>query len=106
MSIYLDKSVWLENIKGWHIVDCAVRESTIVYLCLRKDIPDEKASEMWDHDISTEFFIMNLAKPGTSYGARELIGYNRPRNTGFGHKSQSSHMRTVAMTRLHEGREL
>ena len=27
-------------------------------------------------------------------------------NTGFGHKSQSSHMRTVAMTRLHEGREL
>lgn len=27
-------------------------------------------------------------------------------NTGFGHKSQSSHIRSVAMNRLHEGREL
>lgn len=77
--IYLDKKVWQENIKGWHIVDCAVREQTLVYLCLRENVPHEKASLMWDHDILSQLFVLNLAKPGTSFGSRKLTGYNKPR---------------------------
>lgn len=78
-SIYLDRAVWDEHIKGWQIVDCAVRERTLVYLSLREDIPPEKESLMWDHDIPTQMFVLNLTKPGTSFGSRKLTGYNKPR---------------------------
>lgn len=78
-SVYLDPGVWREHVKGWLVVDCAVRERTLVYLCLREDVPHDKASMMWDHDILTQMFVLNLAKPGTSFGSRELTGYNKPR---------------------------
>jgi len=76
--IYLDESVWRDCIKGWYIVDCAVRERTIVYLCLRKQVSAKKASSMWDHDIPSQMFVLDLEGLGTDFGARELEGYNRP----------------------------
>jgi len=33
---------------------------------------------LWDYEIPSQMFIMNLAKPGTSFGAKELTGYNHP----------------------------
>jgi len=76
--IYLDENVWREHIKGWYIVDCAVRERTIVYLCLRKNVPHEEASLMWDHDIPSQMFILDLEGTGSDFGSRKLIGYNKP----------------------------
>jgi len=76
--VYLDKNVWREHIKGWHIVDCAVRERTIVYLCLRKNIPQKKAMSMWDNEIPSQIFVLDLEGPGTEFGLRSLEGYHKP----------------------------
>jgi len=76
--IYLDENIWRKHIKGWDIVDCAVRERTIVYLCLREDLPDEELSLLWDSDIPSKHFVLNLAKSGSHFGAHTLNGYNKP----------------------------
>jgi len=76
--IYLAENSWKSCIKGWHIVDCAVRESTIVYLCLRKKISARKAASIWDSEIPSRHLVMNLTKPGSYFGAVELEGYHRP----------------------------
>jgi hypothetical protein len=78
-SIYLSKEVWAAEIKGWSITGCTVRSRSFLYLCLRQDVPDEQASKMWDHDILTKLFVLNLEKPGTTFGSRTLEGYNKPR---------------------------
>lgn len=79
MSVYLNKNLWQQYIKNWHITDCAVRDRNIIYLCLREDIPDEKASLMWDHDISTRLMVLYLDTPDDPYGEQTLNGFNKPR---------------------------
>lgn len=79
LSIYLSKEVWAAQIKGWSITDCAVRSRSLLYICLRQDVPTQQASRGWDHDIPTKLFVLNLDKPGTTFGARTLDGYNKPR---------------------------
>jgi hypothetical protein len=78
-SIHTSREVWRAEIKGWSITDCAVRSRTLLYFCLRKELPEAQASRMFDHDIPTKMLVINLEKPGTSFGARHLIGYNKPR---------------------------
>lgn len=78
-DVYLSEAVWREQIRGWHITDCAVRSRTFVSLCLRQALPEDQASRMWDHDIPAKLFVLNLAKPGTDFGARTLTGYNKPK---------------------------
>lgn len=78
-TVYLSKEVWTVEIKGWSITDCCVRGNTFISICLRQDLPEEQASRMWDHDILTKLFVLNLEKPGTTFGARTLTGYNKPR---------------------------
>ncbi|MES2261510.1 MAG: hypothetical protein V4724_23575 [Pseudomonadota bacterium] len=77
---YLLKDIWQKEFSGWLITDCAVRSKTVIYICLRKDVPEEQASRMFDHDIHTEMFVLSLAEPqGTRSGVRTLTGYNKPR---------------------------
>jgi len=79
--IYLDKSVWQAHINGWEITDCAVRDWHIVYLCLRKQLTSSekrKHEETGGSYVPTQMFVMNLTKPGTSFGAQQLTGYNKP----------------------------
>lgn len=79
LSVYLSKEIWEAHIKGWYITDCAVRSHSILYLCLRQDLPEEQLALAWDHDIPTRLFVLNLANPEAPFGARTLEGYNRPR---------------------------
>ena len=53
--------------------------SDLIYLCLRENIPHEKASEMWDHDIPAQIFGLYLHLPDTPFGSQELDGFNRAR---------------------------
>ena len=76
---FLSKEIHEEQLKGYVITDCAVREKTIVYFCLRKVVSDAKASMTWDHDIETRFLVVNLAEGATPWGLRYLTGYNKPR---------------------------
>ena len=76
---FLSKEIHDEHLKGYVITDCAVREKTIVYFCLRKVVSDAKVSMTWDHDIETRFLVVNLAEGATPWGLRTLIGYNKPR---------------------------
>jgi len=76
--IYLDENVWRDCIKGWYITDCAVRERTIVYLCLRKKVSAKRAAEMWDSEIPSQVFVLNLAESGDWFSAIELEGWYAP----------------------------
>ena len=62
-NTFFPEDLWKKLLKGWLITDCSVRERTVVYLCLRENIPHEKASLMWDHDIGTKFLVMDLKQP-------------------------------------------
>ena len=79
MTIFLNADLYNENIKGYSIVDCAVRDKNIVYFCLRKAVSSNKASMMWDHDIETRFFLLNFNSQAIPFGLRTLTGYNKPR---------------------------
>ena len=76
---YILKEKWLEKFQGWLITGCAVRNNYIVYLCVRQDIPDEKASSLWDSQIPTRLVALFLDDHNESYGHRELVGWNKPK---------------------------
>jgi hypothetical protein len=75
---YIIKNIWEEHIKGYYFTDCAIRDKNIVYICMRENIPPEKASLMWDHDIRTKHFVVYLDTPNDSFGFCFLEGYNKP----------------------------
>ena len=79
MKPYLKQEIWEKSVAGWLITDCAVRDKNIVYLCLRKDIPEEEASRLFDHDIPSKLFGIYLHLPDNQYGAQQLESFNKPR---------------------------
>lgn len=76
---YILKEKWLEKFQGWLITGCAVRNNYIVYLCVRQDIPDEKASSLWDSQIPTRLVALFLDDLNEPYAHTELFGFNRPK---------------------------
>jgi hypothetical protein len=76
---YVNKKVWNENLNGMLITDCAVRDGNILYLCLRENLPHEKALQLLDHDIKTTLLAIFLDTPNDQYGGAYLTGYNKPR---------------------------
>jgi len=77
--IFFPKDLWRKYISRWYITDCAIREKTVVYLCMRKNISPKKASSMWDHEIPTRSIVFSLAdSSGRTWGGRTFVGYNRP----------------------------
>jgi hypothetical protein len=76
---YVNKKVWDENLNGMLITDCAVRDRNILYLCLRENLPHEKALLLLDHDIKTTLLAIFLDTPNNQYGGAYLTGYNMPR---------------------------
>ena len=79
MHTYLSKELWTRYIKGWSCIDCAVRDRNIIYLGLRKDLPESETSRMWDHDILTRQMAIYLDTPDEPFGLKGLSGYNKPR---------------------------
>lgn len=77
---YIKKDLWAKHFQSWHITDCAVREKSVVYFCLRKKTSPEEASLIFDHDIRSKLFVLSLSSPtGDRFGATTLEGYNKPR---------------------------
>ncbi|EHM39677.1 hypothetical protein HMPREF0454_03750, partial [Hafnia alvei ATCC 51873] len=76
---YISKEIWLERFQGWLITGCAVRNDHVVYLCVRQNIPDEKASSLWDSQIPTRLVALFLDDHNEPYGHRQLVGWNKPK---------------------------
>jgi hypothetical protein len=79
---YLNKDVWSKTAQGFVFTDCAVRSKDVACFCLRKNLPNEEASLMWDHDIETRLLQILLAPPpdvDIPVGCRFLTGYNKPK---------------------------
>jgi len=81
MAVFVPKKQWDRGLRGWVITDCAVRSSTIIYLLARADLPHEKASSMWDHDILTRSIVIALDKGVNEkrLAFQELDGFKHPR---------------------------
>lgn len=76
--IHVPKGIWEANIRGWHIVDCAIRSKDIISLCLRKDVDPRLASGMWDHDIESRLLNIFINRHENIYGERTYTGLNKP----------------------------
>ena len=78
---FIARPQWEKHYKGWHIVDCAVRDRNIVYLVARPDLDVEKQSSTWDHDIGTRLLSIYLDEQNVEkrHGWSDLDGFNRPR---------------------------
>ncbi|MEZ4312550.1 MAG: hypothetical protein R3F14_31360 [Polyangiaceae bacterium] len=76
-DVFLHETAWEETFRGWSIVDCAVRDRGFVYLILRKDIPREKVSLTWDHDIPSRIAVLYLSRtdPKQQWGHQDLSGF-------------------------------
>ncbi len=76
---YISKNTWQERFEGWLFTGCAVRNNHILYLCVRKDIPDEQASSLWDSQIPSQLIAVFLDDPQDPYAYNELFGFNKPK---------------------------
>jgi len=80
MTVFLPKMLWQEGLQSWTITDCAVRTPSIIYLLTRKDVRDEQASELWDHDIPAQIIALYLHRnPEDSLGLQEMEDFAYPR---------------------------
>ncbi len=79
MLAYFKEENWKKMIHGWIITDCSIRDKDVICLCMRQDLPDDVASRMFDHDIQTRLLAIYLDTPDDQYGARTLVGFNKPR---------------------------
>ncbi|MEY0909072.1 hypothetical protein AB7180_20065 [Providencia rettgeri] len=55
---YVTKEHWAKYIKGYIFTGCAIRDKNIVYFCLRKDVPYEKARNLWNSEIPSQLLCM------------------------------------------------
>lgn len=80
MDYFINKKGWLKWFKGWLIIDCAIRDKNIVYLCLRKDLSPEAASSVFDHNIPSELVSIFLDEERLDfrYGGVGVTGFNKP----------------------------
>lgn len=76
---YIKESDWEARIKGWLITGCAIRDKNIVYFCLRKDIPYEEASRLWDSEIPSMLLAIYLDTPSTPTGSSHITGFDNPK---------------------------
>ncbi len=80
-SPFIARAQWERHYKGWHIVDCSVRDRNIVYLVARPSLGVDEQSRTWDHDIHTRLLSVYLDEPDAEkrHGWSQLDGFNRPR---------------------------
>ena len=77
--VHITQDIWQEHIKGWLIVDCAVRSKDAISLCMRQATDPGKASMMFDHDIHSRLINLFINRGENVYGHRTYSGLNKPR---------------------------
>nr|MBG2744389.1 hypothetical protein [Proteus mirabilis] len=70
---------WAKYIKGYIFTGCAIRDKNIVYFCLRKDIPYEKARNLWNSEIPSMLLAIYLDTPVTPTGYVSITGFDNPK---------------------------
>ncbi|WP_036997238.1 beta propeller repeat protein [Metapseudomonas resinovorans] len=88
MNTYINNELWQEIFSNWIITGCAVRDKSIIYCCLRKDLPHEQMKDMWDSEIPSRLVALYLDTPDDPYGWKGLAGFARP-IVGISHKPVS-----------------
>ncbi|MEQ5635381.1 hypothetical protein AB7315_20555 [Providencia manganoxydans] len=74
--IYITKEHWNKHIKDYIFTGCAIRDKNIVYFCLRKDLPYEEASRLWDSEIPTMFLCIYLDTPNDPIDYAKWVGFD------------------------------
>jgi hypothetical protein len=77
--IHISQEIWNDRIKGWNIVDCAVRSKDVISLCMRRDIPEKDISWTPDADIETRLINIFINQSNNVFGDRTYTGLNMPR---------------------------
>lgn len=78
---FLHEEAWRRSFEGHVIVDCAVRDRNILYLVLRRSIPEDQVSLTWDHDVPTRFvaLFLHVEELRGRWAHQGLDGFRRPR---------------------------
>lgn len=77
---FLNKKAWTKAIKGWRIVDCALRDRNFLYVILRKDVSARQGSKLFNHEIPTRVLALYRHKtdPQEQWGYQDLNGFQLP----------------------------
>lgn len=75
---YIKEDYWKKEFKNWLITGCSIRDKNIIYLCLRKSIPYDAASKLWDNEIPSKLISIYLDTPETPIGSTYLEGFDSP----------------------------
>ena len=79
MNPFLDEQRWTEVFSDFEIVDLAILERGIMYMCARKKLPQHEASLLLDSDIPTRIIGLFTGRPtGDNCGYQELEGMALP----------------------------
>ncbi len=63
----LSESDWVESLRDWLIVGCSVRRGPVISLAIRKDIPNEELTRMWDEEVPTRVFGFSLTTGASGF---------------------------------------
>ncbi|MET0026287.1 MAG: hypothetical protein ABW101_01515 [Candidatus Thiodiazotropha sp.] len=79
MNRVLIKESWEKCLKGFEITDIALRQKDIIYLCARKAMDYDEASDLFDSQIPSRLIAIFLYKdPVNNFGSQEITGMNLP----------------------------
>ncbi|MGP7975165.1 hypothetical protein ACTXA3_16930, partial [Proteus mirabilis] len=76
---YITNKHWAKYIKGYIFTGCAIRDKNIVYFCLRKDIPYEKARNLWNSEIPSQLLCIYLDTPDDPIDYIRIEGFDNPK---------------------------
>ncbi|MEX9815363.1 hypothetical protein AB7X09_05175 [Providencia rettgeri] len=76
---YVTKEHWAKYIKGYIFTGCAIRDKNIVYFCLRKDVPYEKARNLWNSEIPSQLLCIYLDTPDDPIDYIRFEGFDSPK---------------------------
>lgn len=80
-SPYVSRADWDARVKGWSIVDCAVRSKNFVQFVLRKFNEDGSPHGGWDSEIPTRAFQIKLGRSESEsrVGSQDIFRMGHPK---------------------------
>lgn len=78
---YVSREDWNARVKGWSIVDCAVRSKNFVQFVLRKFNEDGSPHSGWDSEIPTRAFQIKLGRSVSEsrVGSQDIFRMGHPK---------------------------
>ncbi|WP_127958454.1 hypothetical protein [Serratia microhaemolytica] len=82
---YISDELQAEIFHEWFISGCSVKNKSVLYFCLRKELPEEKIGLLWDHEIPSKLLAIYVKnnfqtkKTDNIFSSVEVDGLYKPK---------------------------